>query len=552
LSKIFIKMKIIFFCAVFLFASYSQAENNHFKHLPWRFLIKNKIFSLRFFLMLLITTGIPNKMAVAQDTVLTVTYKGRLDSLYSGTLNQMRLIQVFIPSGYKSGSTDKYDVLYVLDGGNWNTGLITQVQHFIEGQGHMPPTIIVSVLGIDRNKDLTPTHLESWKASGGAANFLGFIKNELIPYVNKTYPSNGDNTLWGHSLGGMFVMYALLNEPTAFRSYIAVDPSLWWDNCYVPKMAVSKLPALADLHATLFISGREGPDFHEMRIDTMDIILKKIAPANLNWKLLAYSDETHSSVRLKSTYDGLKFTYAGLTGSIDFGPMNGIILKDKPIKIWYFDDTTRVYYTLDGTIPTELSEKAKHEITLSGPARVTFKRFTNRSNYDKTATGNFAADKMLPPVSKPKYSKPGGFNFSYYEGDWDKLPDLESLKPLKTGITDKDFDASSLPRNNNYALVIDGLLESKEEGYYIIFLQAGRGSKLYLGGKLLIQCEDKDKPPAYSFIVPLSKGFYPFRIEYFDKKETFKLLLHYLTPGTMASKNTAPIPLDAQYGTGKK
>jgi hypothetical protein len=209
--------------------------------------------------------------------------------------------------------------------------------------------------------------------------------------------------------------------------------------------------------------------------------------------------------------------------------MNGIILKDKPIKIWYFDDTSRVYYTLDGTIPTELSEKAKPEIILTGAARVTFKRFTNRSSYDKTATGYFTAEKMPTPVSKSKNSKPGGFNYNYYEGDWVKWPDLKSLKPLKTGITDKDFDASSLPRKNNYALVIDGLLESKEEGYYIFILQAGKGSKLYLGDKLLIQWEDNDKPPVYSFIVPLSRGFYPLRIEYFDKKENFKLLLHYLT-----------------------
>jgi predicted alpha/beta superfamily hydrolase len=126
-------------------------------------------------------TGSLINAAMPQDTVRNVTYKGKLDSLNSNILKQKRLIQVFIPAGYKSGSTDKYDVLYVLDGGNWNTGLITQIQHFVEGQGHMPPTIIVSVLGIDRNKDLTPTHLESWKASGGAANFLGFIKNELIP-----------------------------------------------------------------------------------------------------------------------------------------------------------------------------------------------------------------------------------------------------------------------------------------------------------------------------------------------------------------------------------
>lgn len=519
----------------------------HYQQTAGREFTRNKIISCLFLLVLLIMADSLVNIARAQDTVLNVSYKGRLDSLNSGILKQKRFIQVFIPSGYRPGSTDKYDVLYVLDGGNWNTGMVTQLQHFVEGQGNMPPTIIVSVMGIDRGVELTPTHIESWKGSGGADNFLGFITSELIPYINKTYPSNGDNTIWGHSLSGMFVIYALLNQPTSFKSYIAADPSLWWDDCLVPKMAAAKLPALAGLKATLFISGREGPDFHGMRVDTMDIVLKNAAPPGLKWKIIAYPDETHSSIRLKTTYDGLKFAYAGLVSDIQFVPMNGIVLKDKPIKIWYFDDTTRMHYTLDGTAPTEASAKIEREVTLNGAGRVTYKRFTNRSSYDKTVTGDFTTGEMLRPVSKPKKSKPGGFNYTYYEGDSDKWSDIKNLKPVKTGIINKDFGENSLPRKNNYALVIDGFLETKEEGYYMFILEADKNSRLYLGDKLLMQWDGNYNRLAYTYILPLSKGFYPFRLEYLHKKEDFKLRLQYLTPGIMNTKNPIPIPFEAQY-----
>jgi hypothetical protein len=404
-------------------------------------------------------------------------------------------------------------------------------------------------MGIDRNKELTPTHLDSWKASGGADDFLGFIKNELIPYVNKNYPSNGDNTIWGHSLSGMFVIYALLKEPTTFKSYIAVDPSVWWDDCLVPKMAAAKLPALAGINATLFISGRQGPDFHGMRVDTMDIVLKKSAPAGLKWKVVAYPDETHSSVRLKTAYDGLKFAYAGLTSEIQFVPMNGIVLKDKPIKIWYFDDTARMHYTLDGTAPTELSPKVEGEIALDGGGRVTYKRFTNRSRYDKTVTGDFTTGEMLRPVSKPPHAAPGGFTYTYYEGDWDKWPDLKSIKPVQTGITDKSFDPDNLPRKNNYALVIDGFIETKEEGYYMFLFNADKNSKLYLGDKLLMQWDGNYNRLTYTYMLPLAKGFYPFRIEYLHKKEDFKLAVTYLTPGSMDARKPIPIPFEMQYST---
>jgi hypothetical protein len=342
-------------------------------------------------------------------------------------------------------------------------------------------------------------------------------------------------------------MYAMLKEPTTFKSYIAVDPSMWWDKCYIPKMAAKELPALADLNATLFITGREGENLKGMKIDTMDVVLKKNAPANLSWKLAVYPDETHSSIRLKSIYDGLKFTYAGLTSNIEFHPMNGLVLKDKPIKIWYFDDTTKVRYTIDGRVPTMAATKVQPEITITGPAKVTYRRFSRRSNYDKSATGDFTISEPLRPVAKLRNVKPGGFNYSYYEGDWDTWPELKKLKPAKTGITDKDFDIDNLPQKNNYALVIDGFLETKEEGYYLFFLEADKNSKLYLGNKLLIQWDGNYTRRGYTYILPLSKGFYPLRIEYLHKNEDFKLRMSYLTPSAMDTKNLVPIPPDVQY-----
>ncbi|MBB6108146.1 Predicted hydrolase of the alpha/beta superfamily [Mucilaginibacter lappiensis] len=507
--------------------------------------MKSKIY---LFLTLSIIVGGLANLAKAQDTVIRKIDHGKLDSINSDILKQKRLIEVFTPANYKPGSTDKYDVLYVLDGGNWNTGLILQVQHFLENENYMPPTIIVSIMGIDRNKDLTPTHMDDWKTSGGADKFLSFIKNELIPHIDKTYPSNGDNTLWGHSLGGLFVMYALLNEPKTFKSYIAVDPSLWWDKLYLPKMAAGKLPALAGLNTILFMGGREGNDGKGMKIDTMSTILKKAAPADLTWKFVTYPEETHASVRLKTTYDALKFSYAGFNNQIEFHPMNGIVLKDKPIKIWYFNDTTKVHYTLDGTVPTVSSKQMQSEITLTGAAKVTNKHFTIRSRYDRVTTGDFMIGKTFPAISKPGNIKPGGFNYTYYEGKWEEWPDFKNLKnPVKIGLTNNDFDVDKIQRkNNNLALLIDGLLEAKEDGYYIFILDSDKGSKLYLDNKLLMKWDGSYNQPC-TYILPLAKGFHALRLEYFHKYEGFKLKLSYLTPSILNTKKPIEIPLDLQY-----
>lgn len=507
--------------------------------------MKHKLLIPFFLVVIFIAQG---KHTQAQDTVRRTIEIGKLDSLNSNILKEKRRIEVFVPQNYKSGSSTKYDVLYVLDGGNWNTGLINKIQGFLEGEKYMPPTIIVSILGIDRNKDLTPTHIDGWNTSGGAAQFLGFIKEELIPYINQKYPANGDNTIWGHSLGGLFVVNAMLMQPNTFKSYIAVDPSLWWDNNYIQKIAAFKLSAWKDPAITLFMSGREGKEGATMKIDAMDIILKKNAPAGLTWKSIRYPEETHSSVRFKSTYDGLKFSYGWLSNGVDFHPQNGIVLKNKPITLWYFGDTTRVRYTIDGTDPTLGASRIQAEFDINDAAKVKVKQFSNRARYDKMKTGDFITGKTLAPISKPKNLQPGGFHYNYYEGEFNKAEDLKNKTPQQTGITNAEFDVNKLPRKNNFALVIEGALEAKEEGYYGFALEAGKGSKLYLNNQLLIQSEGSDSGTPNSYIIPLTKGFYKFRLEYLHKNEYSKLKLSYLTPSIMKTKQAIPIPLDLQFG----
>ena len=505
------------------------------------------------YLVSLIGIGSLTSKAKAQDTVINVTYHGKLDSIHSSILNQERFIQVLLPPGYKTGSTEKYDVLYVLDGSDYNTNLIAQLERFVETADFMPPTIIVSILSTDRNPDLTPTHLETWKNSGNAEKFLGFIKNELIPHINNNYPSNGDNTLWGHSLSGMFVLYTLVNEPTLFKSYIASDPSVWWDNCLVIKMAAAKLPNLPLQNTTFFIAGRDN-DISSMKIDTLETVLKNKAPAGLKWKLKVYKGETHYSVRLKSTYDGLKFTYEGHIKNMYFSPMHGIVLKDKPFKLFYDGDTARMHFTVDGTTPTVNSPRVLPEITVNGPAKVTYKVLTNRSRYDRVTTGLFTDEQMPKPLSSlPKKWQPGGFNYAYYEGSWAQFPDITKLKPAKTGITDSSFDVVKLPRKNHYALTIDGFLESKEDGYYLFGLAGGeKGTRLYIDNKLVIEFTRDDDDVGQTCIVPLTKGFYPFRIEFnhqHDHNSWNELdWQQVLTPSIMESQNTILIPVSQEYG----
>jgi len=494
----------------------------------------------KWFGLILILAQLSNN-AIAQEL------PGKRDSIYSEVLKEKRVLQVLLPEKYKPDSKEKYEVVYLLDGKD-NIKLISQIQQFAEQESYIPPFIIVAIFNTDRNRDLTPTPLKNLSTSGGAANFLSFLKKELLPYIDKTYPTNGENILYGHSFGGLFAMFALLNEPQLFSSYLAVDPSFWWDNGYVIKQAAEKLTTLSGLNKNLYISGREG-HYPEMGIDTMESILKIKAPTDLPWKVVGYENETHNSIKLKSMYDGLKFAYNGYklkNESVEFHPMNGIVLKDSPYVVYCFSNFP-IRFTSDGTPPTITSAKMERENTLSGPAVLNLKSFTPRGKYDKNARGKFILGEAPTPFAKPGKFKQGGFSYSYYEGKWDSLPNFKKLKPVQSGTIDKDFTFHKFPSKIHFACLFEGLLEIKEEGYYIFVLDSDDGAKFYLKNKLLIDYDGSHtNNQSQTYLLPLKKGFYPLRLEYFQKEGRFDLRLRYLTPG---SKEPVPIPMEVQYSS---
>lgn len=472
---------------------------------------------------------------------------GIRDSLYSNVLKEKRFVNVVLPKDYKADLKDRYDVLYILDG-EGPTKLFTPIQQLMEQEGFVPRTILVGISNVDRARDFLPTKVESYTTSGGANNFLSFFKEDLIPFINKNYPSSGKNNLYGHSWGGVFSMYAFLKEPSLFESYLVCDPSFWWDNKHMNKLASDMLTKLPVSGKTIHISGREGRSYEGMGIANMDTIFQVKAPEGLYWKFVAYPEETHMSVRLKSFYDGMKYTYKGFNqkeGPV-FHPTNGTILENKPIKVWCFvDDLSSLRYTTDGSIPTTRSKKMEREITLTGPAKLKVKPVTYRVGDEVLSTGTFKAGKIFTALQKVKNIKPGGLKYSYYEGVWDSLPDFTKLRPVKKGYFSKEFWINDFPLKKNFACVLEGYIEIKQEGYYILGLDSDDGSRLFLNNELLVNHDGiHGTDGGKSYNAPLEKGFYPIRIEYFQKDGGSGLKLMYITPDSMEPQ---PIPFELQY-----
>ena len=490
--------------------------------------------------LLLWLTCLISGISCAQDQ------QGVSDSVFSTVLGEKRMLRVVVPENQTSAPDAKYDVIYVLDGPG-NLDLFSRIHTTLREWNEVPPLIFVSIPNTDRNRDFLPTKNGPNSTAGGADNFIRFIQDELQPHINKKYPVSGYNILYGHSFGGVLAMHTLLTKPDLFEAYIAADPSFWWDNGIMNKFAKEKLPALAGKQKTLFISGREGQGYSGMQIDVMDSVLTAYKPNSVSWKSVAYPDESHGTVRFKTIYDGLRYVYEGTGGAaLVFHPQSGIVSRDGEFNLFLISGQTSARYTTDGTEPTLESPKMEQLVQLKGPATVTVKTFTRRGNqYDKVVIGKFTEGETFPPLKKPKKVTSGGLAYSYYEGTWKSLPDFSNLKPSKTGKLDSTFRFENLPSKENYGCLFTGYLEIEKDGHYIFGLDSDDGSKFYLADKLLI---DNDGLHATgntrSSIVPLAKGFYPVRIEYFQGAGRTAVDLVYLPPGT---RQPEKIPFERLY-----
>src|SRR5580692_6186874 len=153
----------------------------------------------------------------------------------SKVLAETRTYIVHTPPSYKSGK-DAYPVL-VLQDGDGHFAYTTSAVDMLSGNGRIPPMIVVGIINTDRARDMTPTKPASgfggapWIGSaGGADKFLAFIADELLPTIDHNYRTRPYRVLIGHSFGGLFAVYALLNRPEVFKGYLAISPSLWWDD----------------------------------------------------------------------------------------------------------------------------------------------------------------------------------------------------------------------------------------------------------------------------------------------------------------------------------
>lgn len=245
------------------------------------------------------------------------------ERLHSKVLDEDRIVDVYVPPSY-AGGDDRYPVLYLLDGDAHLEHTIGLTRFLVEA-GRIPELIIVAITSTDRDRDFTPPpHPKFWATprafmgrspkegmptAGGADRFLRFLAEELVPDVEARYRTAPFRVLFGHSLGGLFALYAFERRPDLFRGIVAASPSLWWNEGALAGTLPKAAAGLPPLERAVFFAVGQEPEEMLQHSAHLDSALRIVGADRVRSRFVRLPDEDHLSTPHLTLYEGLRFVF---------------------------------------------------------------------------------------------------------------------------------------------------------------------------------------------------------------------------------------------------
>ncbi len=116
-----------------------------------------------------------------------------------------------------------------------------------------------------------------------------------MPQVKRRYRTTNETAIVGESLAGLFVVETFLLEPDLFDTYVAVDPSLWWNNHKLVVNAGKQLRARPGLKKALYLAcsaEERTPGLTQRFVGA----LEKNAPKGVRWRYAKMPEEKHATI----------------------------------------------------------------------------------------------------------------------------------------------------------------------------------------------------------------------------------------------------------------
>jgi predicted alpha/beta superfamily hydrolase len=239
--------------------------------------------------------------------------------LTSEALGEQRPYFVGLPESYTRDGDRRYPVIYVLDG--LSQGIpVAKAAAELSRDKLMPELIVVAIPNVPgggRERDYTPPsmrqdHERPDSPAGKADAFLGFLRTELIPTIERDFRTAPERLLAGNSRGGLFVFYSLMAEPSLFHVRFAHSTPLWREDEHLVKRFDAFLRATRNLGGALFLSvgGNETENMKRGFTSAADT-LRTRAPRALRWWADTTPNGVHADNAHLATPGGFRRVYEG-------------------------------------------------------------------------------------------------------------------------------------------------------------------------------------------------------------------------------------------------
>jgi len=174
-----------------------------------------------------------------------------------------------------------------------------------------------------------------------------------------------------------------------------------------------------------------------------------------------------------------------------------------------------IHYTTDGSKPTEKSPVYAGPITLTKTSTVKSMAYLPGADnhYISEATFSQLIPREAVTIKKPK----SGLAARYYEGEWDKTPNFDSLKAIKNFVSET-ISIPDFARKEDFGLTLDGFIKVPTDGLYTFYLSSDDGSFLYVADTLVVDNDGLHGSGDVIGQVALKAGLHPLHIDMFQAK----------------------------------
>jgi predicted alpha/beta superfamily hydrolase len=236
----------------------------------------------------------------AQDNII---YK----KFNSFNLNQERILKIYLPDSFQENDKNTYPVAILMDG-EFLFDVYVANSKLFASRDKAPEQIVVGIYqnqnderyaDCDYSEDTGLPNQESSK-------FYGFIRDEILPYLDDNYPTSLFKTIVGSTLTGNFINYFFLEETPVFNAYININPS------YAPELH-QKLELKSQSLITQYFYYLSGGDYNTEKrtksINSTNSLLKLSENPNFKYKYDDFSNGSKTASIGQSIANSIGFTF---------------------------------------------------------------------------------------------------------------------------------------------------------------------------------------------------------------------------------------------------